>query len=242
MFRFHSKLTNSKSEKYYKIAAILFPIFFIIFLVSQKFLFGDFNEDYINFTKEDGLVEYGTLLFYFLSFLVTAIIGIKLFKAKKNFFALLYFVFSVSFFLAGFEEISWGQRIFQIETPEFLSNNYQNETNFHNLPILQIFQNYLYFIVGIFGSFAWLILKKFNNIKIKSFKKFFIPQPHFMSYFLPVMLFSGMLLIPSYIPKSVNGLFFNFFANTDNEVIELLMSVGIFLFFLSIILKFKKDS
>ncbi len=227
------KSSNSNTEKFCKIATFLFPIFFIIFLVSQKFLFGDFNEDYINFTKEDGPIEYGTALFYFLSFFVSVVIGRKLCKAKKNFFALLYFVFSASFLTAGIEEISWGQRILGIDTLEFFSENTQNETNFHNLPIFQLYQNYLFFIVGIIGSFAWLILKKFNNLKMKSFKKFFIPQPHFMSYFLPAMLFYGMILIPSYIPKSVNGLFFNFFGRTDNEVTEFLLSVGIFLFLIS---------
>ncbi|CUH40730.1 hypothetical protein JSE7799_03465 [Jannaschia seosinensis] len=35
------------------------------------------------------------------------------------------------FLIAG-EEISWGQRIFGIETPETFDGNIQNETNFHN--------------------------------------------------------------------------------------------------------------
>jgi len=227
------KSSNSNTEKFCKIATFLFPIFLIIFLVSQKFLFGAINEDYINFTKEDGPAEYSTAIFYLLSFVFSVIIGFMFIKQKKNLFALLYLLFSAIFFFIAFEEISWGQRILGIDTLEFFSENSQNETNFHNLPIFHLYQNYLFFIVGIIGSFAWLILKKFNNLKMKSFKKFFIPQPHFMSYFLPAMLFNGMILIPSYIPKSANGLFFNFFGRTDNEVTEFLLSMGIFLFLIS---------
>lgn len=38
------------------------------------------------------------------------------------------------FLLVALEEISWGQRIFGVETPDFLtSRNLQKETNLHNL-------------------------------------------------------------------------------------------------------------
>lgn len=52
-------------------------------------------------------------------------------KTRKNIFFLLLAV--GIFFLAG-EEISWGQRIFNIQTPEALSQiNIQKELNIHNL-------------------------------------------------------------------------------------------------------------
>jgi len=41
---------------------------------------------------------------------------------------------SILFFLASGEEISWGQRIFNFSTPEYLSSiNDQNELNIHNI-------------------------------------------------------------------------------------------------------------
>lgn len=43
-------------------------------------------------------------------------------------------VMALVFFVIGAEEISWGQRIFNIESSEFfLENNSQKEMNFHNL-------------------------------------------------------------------------------------------------------------
>lgn len=45
-----------------------------------------------------------------------------------------------SFYYAG-EEISWGQHVFGWETPEFIAaHNRQDETNFHNLAGLGIFE------------------------------------------------------------------------------------------------------
>ena len=56
----------------------------------------------------------------------------KLFVLKKLAFLGLAFLF---FFAAG-EEISWGQRIFHIQTPESLSQvNNQDEITVHNIPI-----------------------------------------------------------------------------------------------------------
>lgn len=65
----------------------------------------------------------------------------------------------VLFFGMG-EEISWGQRIFGIETPEFLAEaNAQKETNLHNLVIGDTSINKLVFgkILGV-GLGAFLIL------------------------------------------------------------------------------------
>ncbi|MDA9714920.1 hypothetical protein N9V04_00785, partial [Bacteroidota bacterium] len=41
---------------------------------------------------------------------------------------------SIVFFLIAGEEISWGQRIFDLATPDYLSSvNEQDELNFHNI-------------------------------------------------------------------------------------------------------------
>ena len=64
------------------------------------------------------------------------------------------------FFGAG-EEISWGQRIFGIETPEaFAEHNRQGETNLHNLEIYRVNLNKLIFsnLLGVFLVFYVLVL------------------------------------------------------------------------------------
>jgi hypothetical protein len=51
-------------------------------------------------------------------------------KSKNLFFLLLF----ISLFFAAGEEISWGQRLFNIETPQkFMERNVQDELTIHNL-------------------------------------------------------------------------------------------------------------
>ncbi|WP_297771518.1 hypothetical protein [uncultured Roseovarius sp.] len=91
---------------------------------------------HLTFAAEDRLVENGTALFLLLACLVLlrntsglAGRGLYVGSALTAFYALL-------FFFASGEEISWGQRIFGWETTEFFAeNNYQGETNLHNLMV-----------------------------------------------------------------------------------------------------------
>jgi len=82
--------------------------------------------------QEDGLYEnLGALFFLFSSilFFVTYSKG----NPKKNIFFLL---LGILLLVAFLEEISWGQRIFSINTPDFIQEvNMQNEINLHNLNI-----------------------------------------------------------------------------------------------------------
>jgi len=68
LLTFNLNSLNSKTKRICKYAVFLFPIFFMLFLVTHKFLFGPMNQDYLNFAREDGIVEYTTSLLYFLSF------------------------------------------------------------------------------------------------------------------------------------------------------------------------------
>ena len=77
--------------------------------------------------KEDGVFEYLTALF----FLIASIFFLRKFLLDKNvFFVLL----AIVFFFGFGEEISWGQRISNFGTPDFLARiNVQNEFTFHNI-------------------------------------------------------------------------------------------------------------
>ena len=78
---------------------------------------------------EDGFVEY--LGFFFLLFS-----GIIWWKIKNNSekYKLIYTGIALLFFFGAGEEISWGQRIFGIETPDIIAQiNDQKEINFHNI-------------------------------------------------------------------------------------------------------------
>jgi hypothetical protein len=61
-------------------------------------------------------------------------------------------------FVIGMEEISWGQRIFQMETPSVLkTHNWKGEINFHNVDAFPLHNAYT--VVGFYGlcqtAHAW---------------------------------------------------------------------------------------
>ena len=83
----------------------------------------------VKLTVEDGLIEYGTALIFLVAgilFLVSALRG-----ALGRVWNVLLGLGSI--FIAG-EEISWGQRLLGLSTPEGLAeSNVQSEINLHNL-------------------------------------------------------------------------------------------------------------
>lgn len=93
---------------------------------------------YKEITMEDGLVENFTALGYFISAGLTFWLSrhAKRWGNKtwsKRLFQYLLLLGGLVFMLVGAEEISWGQRIFQFETPAIIAEqNRQNEINLHN--------------------------------------------------------------------------------------------------------------
>ena len=140
-------------------------------IASTVFLFYYSNSVYNSFVAEDGIIEYLTAIFL-LS--ISIFLIKKLFEMEKKISVnnLGIIIFSIIFFFGFGEEISWGQRIFNIETPPFFSeNNLQSETNIHNLMIGGVKLNKLIFTNGLFFIFSFYFLAtpylytKSNNLK-----------------------------------------------------------------------------
>jgi hypothetical protein len=85
---------------------------------------------------EDGFTESITALVLFIVMLVCISRLVKLWHLRsRTFLAMTAFIAFVGLFGAG-EEISWGQRIFNWDSPEyFLEHNKQEETGLHNLVV-----------------------------------------------------------------------------------------------------------
>jgi hypothetical protein len=91
---------------------------------------------FMNLVDEDGWVENLTVLFLFTGSGLMVANARRLPKrgllARSDRWPL--YMLALFLFVCGQEEISWGQRIFNFETPEGLANiNYQHEFNLHNL-------------------------------------------------------------------------------------------------------------
>ena len=86
------------------------------------------------YTKEDHLVEWLTVMGLLMGSFVSLRRALRLGGSRGWMMFLTALLLGLVLFVAAGEEISWGQRIFGIESPEyFKENNTQQETNFHNL-------------------------------------------------------------------------------------------------------------
>lgn len=119
-------------------------VFLLAILLFSYWIIGRLDEKTaFKLSVEDGVIEYLSSLFFFIAalisfyhfFVVKSVDKSYFLRTRKNYLILLLGLFFL--FCAG-EEISWGQRILGIETPEYmLRENAQKEFNFHNLYIFQ---------------------------------------------------------------------------------------------------------
>ena len=111
-----------------KLGLYLFPVLSAVFIICYLT-----NEGlYRHLIKEDSVVEWLTFFFLigaaFLSLFIT--VGIR---AKHHYIHWFFVLFMAFNLLAGLEEISWGQRVFNVETTGvFHEYSDQNEINLHN--------------------------------------------------------------------------------------------------------------
>jgi hypothetical protein len=124
------------------VAYVLMLVFIVIGFVKAA----EGQEAFMTYLKEDGLVENLTTLFLAASSGIAVWRAVKQWQAGRKVSTLTWALLAFLFFFAAGEEISWGQRIFSIETPEyFMEKNLQKETNLHNLVIGNVKVNKLIF-------------------------------------------------------------------------------------------------
>ncbi len=172
----------------------IYFIFFSTHLIGYIYLNQAFHEE--NSFHEDSFLEWAT---FFLSLIASILFLIRGILGSK--FSLLC---CAAFLLFAMEEISWGQRIFKIESPEFfIQNNFQRELNLHNFfnPILGII--YLLLNLILVCCLTW-----FQQVKF--FSKFYnFPE---VNDFIASSNKFGLWIFPAFL------IFMNF--NPGGELIE----------------------
>lgn len=127
------RIKNSQKQIIIWTLIILAATYIPLFLTGEVVEFF-VNEDHLfeNLTAVYFLITSGLLVYSF--FKLRPIVNKKMYYVKK--LALLGMAFL--FFFAAGEEISWGQRIFNIQTPEQVREvNVQQEITIHNLAFFQ---------------------------------------------------------------------------------------------------------
>ncbi len=111
---------------------------FLISIFGLSLYFDITDPDFFDtvFSAEDGIVEYLTAVMLFSVSMLCCVRFFKLWRFTSVGWKMGVLGFALLFFFATGEEISWGQRIFNIESGDFfVNNNAQGETNLHNLVV-----------------------------------------------------------------------------------------------------------
>jgi len=156
---------------------------FLIVIFGLGIYFANTNLTYFDevYTVEDGFIEVASALFLLSSSLLLLYRFFKLFKHKDLFWKIGILGLAIIFFFGAGEEISWGQRIFNVESSQFfLENNAQGETNLHNMVVGEtkinklIFSQLLTAVLIIYLIITPLLFRKFDWVK-KLANKFAVP-------------------------------------------------------------------
>ena len=156
----------------------------------------DAFQEYI---REDGVIEYVTTLFLLFSSLVCIYRVFHYRKMKKPLWILTWALLALLFFFAAGEEISWGQRLFGVQSSEFfLNHNTQGETNIHNLVVegkklnIIIFSRLMFLCLFIYFVLSRLLVWKIPSIH-NLVQKFNLPLPGIQH--IIIMLASSLLVL-----------------------------------------------
>ncbi|WP_372368705.1 hypothetical protein [Candidatus Uabimicrobium sp. HlEnr_7] len=183
--------------------------YLVVFTVFTFVIIGIFlsiyNLDYYrnSYAVEDGLIEWLTVVSLLFASMICVVRAFKIrLKRGSLFLACLCFSSLVFIFGAG-EEISWGQRIFDIQSSEFFQqHNAQKETNFHNLKIGGVKINKLLFgtilsIVVVIYLTLFPIAYRRTDWGKKIIDMFAIPLPKLLYIMSYAALFLILLTIPT---------------------------------------------
>lgn len=184
-----------------EITVLIVMFGFLLFGLATSFINKKWFEDV--YTSEDSLVEYATVLPLIAALFVAISYMLKL-MARRSWMFLVCMLFAAVFsiFVAG-EEISWGQRLFHIESSAyFKEHNAQQETNLHNMIIDGEKVNKIIFtwLLGLIVGFYLLLLPYLYQVKPKV-AQFInwagIPIPHRVQIIAVIALAVVVGIIPS---------------------------------------------
>jgi predicted tellurium resistance membrane protein TerC len=178
---------------------------FLLLVYTLGIYFSNTDIEYFNtsYAQEDGFAEYGTafILGCISLFLTTRLF--KLWSVKPALWKIGVIGMALIFLFGAGEEISWGQRIFNVESSEyFKQNNAQQETNLHNMVVGEtkinklIFSKILTIVLVIYLLILPFLYRSITSIK-KLVDSFGVPIPqwkHTIAFLLATAL---IFLIPS---------------------------------------------
>jgi hypothetical protein len=178
------------------------------------------NPKHMDFVcQEDGFVEYSQAFLYLFAGAIFAYLGTR--KGHRNIF---YWGFAVLFLAVAGEEVSWGQRIFDVTTPVALARvNVQGETTLHNINGIHQHIRMIGFFICLTICYAIPLGERFVPAVRNLVRRFDMPVFPFWLSSLTAMAFAFMI-----VPRLQHRIDFNL-----DEMGELYLGLGFFGFALT---------
>lgn len=182
-----------------------------IFVVLGVYL-AIFNTPYFDqtYTLEDGFLEWLTVVALSATAVICTQRAVCLAGQRSAIFILVTALAALLFWFGAGEEVSWGQRLFNIHSSQFFqANNAQGETNLHNLVVGQTKVNKLVFgkLLGlVFAMYFFILTPLYHKNKwvAQWVNRWGIPIPksvHLMAYFLVLLAVEVLIHHFSMTPK-----------------------------------------
>lgn len=230
-------INHSKNQSLYqKIIYFVGPLILITFILM------DYLANYLFrlLVAEDGIIENIQFVFYLVAALIFTRTLFKFYKNKQLLNFVLFSVLTLGLFFIAFEEISWGQRLFGITTPEAIKEtNWQGELNIHNQGFFQSKIEYLYMALGLIASLSGVVLHNFYD---KFQKKYHLIIPSTLTFFyffsIFVYYFLNQYLVFYYQIFSAEKIG----MGRWQEVAELFLSTAFLIFAISVYKKIKREA
>lgn len=191
-------MVKIKTYEYILAGIVVSILLYGLYLSTQDVT--QFEQQYV---PEDGLFENLTAVFLFALSILMFWRIIKFRKGKKALWLVTHIGFLLIFLFGAGEEVSWGQRIFGIESGEFFEEqNTQGEMNFHNLEIggvrlnTLIFSQLLSVALGFYFLIIPLLYQKYQWVKNWT-NRFGLYLPHWYQSLFFLFCIVLILLIPS---------------------------------------------
>lgn len=211
----------SNRERLLSKYVLIIPIFFYFFLFIQRL---SVEQAFINIGSEDSLIEWLQGLIC----LCASIIFLKnaqIFSKYDRVVMILYICAALGLFVIAGEEISWGQRIFSLSTPEYIQErNVQGEITLHNLETFHNSTALAYIVIGVWGS----ILPFFRK-KLPVYARYILPTTMTVTFFVPLLIYGLMRFMSDFA-----------LYKTWEESAEIMYMIGV-LFFSLIVYLSKKE-
>jgi hypothetical protein len=201
----------------------------LLSIASVIYLFP--NDVFAELSKEDHLIEYLQVFMLLLGAFWAGRCAYLFYKSRNFIHCTIFFLSAVGLFFIAGDEISWGQRIFGVETPEsFKAINTQEEITVHNLESFAGFVSYFYMSIGLYGGLMWILQKRIPRLQKTPFL-YYIPPAYCAVFYLSSFFYNFVAYIWT---KHTIGLW--------AEPAELMLYTGIMLTTLMLFLTIQREN